>query len=407
MKCSPRPYCSPLNQKKRNDMRMLKAKCDVLVIGAGTAGCAAALAAAEAGASVMLIEKNKTPGGTIDKAYLTYFCGFFKNDLDAPELLNPHGISLDITRVLKVRGCHPFKYGRVWLQPFPQGFLNGYFSEQQIKFPSLKFCPEYTANEFIIDNNIITDVVVKSIFSGRKIKAKAVIDCTGTGTLTHGLYNLEQTSQRQSAGFIFLLKQCRNLDRIPHLEMIYRINKAVLSGELSRRVAITTFENIRYLRTVIGCVNVPDDMTKQQIITDLIPAVKDLADFLKRNIVEFKRSMLQIPSLSPAHREGLRIRGIYQINENDVLTCRCFKDSQINAAWPIEEWNPKTGRSLRYLSSYYDIPDSSLISSKCLNLFAGGGTISASSSAHASLRVCGTAFASGERAGHLATAKSR
>ena len=38
---------------------------DVLVAGAGTAGCIAAIAAARQGASVILIEKLPVPGGTL------------------------------------------------------------------------------------------------------------------------------------------------------------------------------------------------------------------------------------------------------------------------------------------------------------------------------------------------------
>ena len=37
---------------------------DVFVAGAGTAGCIAAIAAARAGASVVLVEKLPVPGGT-------------------------------------------------------------------------------------------------------------------------------------------------------------------------------------------------------------------------------------------------------------------------------------------------------------------------------------------------------
>ena len=39
-------------------------ECDVLVAGAGTAGCIAAIAAARQGVSVILVEKTPVPGGT-------------------------------------------------------------------------------------------------------------------------------------------------------------------------------------------------------------------------------------------------------------------------------------------------------------------------------------------------------
>ena len=38
---------------------------DVFVAGAGTAGCVAAIAAARAGAGVVLVERTPVPGGTL------------------------------------------------------------------------------------------------------------------------------------------------------------------------------------------------------------------------------------------------------------------------------------------------------------------------------------------------------
>ena len=45
-------------------------KLDIIVIGSGAAGTAAALTAAEGGARVLLLEKNKFPGG-----YFQLSCG--------------------------------------------------------------------------------------------------------------------------------------------------------------------------------------------------------------------------------------------------------------------------------------------------------------------------------------------
>ena len=43
---------------------MARISCDVLVVGAGGAGLAAAIEARTLGADVVLIEKNESPGGT-------------------------------------------------------------------------------------------------------------------------------------------------------------------------------------------------------------------------------------------------------------------------------------------------------------------------------------------------------
>jgi len=44
--------------------------CDVLVVGGGTAGLSAALAAAESGAEVMLVDRNPYPGGSLSFQYV-------------------------------------------------------------------------------------------------------------------------------------------------------------------------------------------------------------------------------------------------------------------------------------------------------------------------------------------------
>ncbi|MEI6055252.1 MAG: FAD-dependent oxidoreductase [Lentisphaerota bacterium] len=379
--------------------------CDVLIIGAGPAGCAAALAAVETGARVILAERENHLGGTVEHAQLTTFCGFFKNDSSAPELLNPHGISLAITEELKAVGYKPVKYGRVWLQPFPKNFLHDFFISRINAASSLKFWPQSTVNKFIIDENTISDVHVSSASSQWQIKPRTVIDCTGNGTLPHNYYNVNHDSLlQQGAALTFLIRNSIRLDKITNLELLYKIKKSINSGKLSDTVAVTSFENGFAPREIIGRVNLPEDTPKEQLETMLQHDIQALENYLRQDMAGFENAEIIIPRAKLSHRIGLRIHGEYELSEQDLINGRTFEDGYIKAAWPIEEWNAK-GQSLHYLSSAYEIPDRSFISSQCCNLFAGGGTISSTAQAHASARVCGTAFASGERAGHLATVK--
>ena len=48
---------------------------DVLIVGAGTGGVAAAIAAARAGATVLLLEQESMVGGTITGSYVSMPCG--------------------------------------------------------------------------------------------------------------------------------------------------------------------------------------------------------------------------------------------------------------------------------------------------------------------------------------------
>jgi len=67
---------------------------DVLVVGGGPAGTAAACAAAEAGAEVVLVERYGFLGGMGTAAGVTNFCGLHANVFgDIRQVV--HGVALD------------------------------------------------------------------------------------------------------------------------------------------------------------------------------------------------------------------------------------------------------------------------------------------------------------------------
>ena len=75
-------FMSGLGKVKFDAPRLVTPKrydfCDVLVIGAGPSGLAAAIAAATAGATVLLVDENARPGGSLDlraRRRLTTRCG--------------------------------------------------------------------------------------------------------------------------------------------------------------------------------------------------------------------------------------------------------------------------------------------------------------------------------------------
>ena len=202
------------------------------------------------------------------------------------------------------------------------------------------------------------------------------------------------------------MRNSPGLDRISHLELLYKIKKAIIFRELSVNCAITSFENGFTSGEIIGRINLPDDTPKEKLGEIIMQDIPALEIYLQQNMAGFENSELIILHAELSHRIGFRIHGKYELTESDIINGRVFEDGHIKAAWPIEEWNAVSGHTLCYLSSAYDIPDRSLVSLQCLNLFACGGTIAATAQAHASLRVCGTAFASGERAGRLSALKS-
>jgi len=90
---------------------------DVLVVGGGSAGIAAATAAARLGASVLLVERNGYLGGTLSMVTLGSICGLYTVTDDevfpivrgfAAELIERLGVDTSCTRSLRKQ-----RHGRV------------------------------------------------------------------------------------------------------------------------------------------------------------------------------------------------------------------------------------------------------------------------------------------------------
>ncbi len=84
----------------------------VAVIGGGVAGCAAAVAAAEAGARVVLIEASHHLGGVAARGEHRTLCGLAPIDAPEPVLLEP---GLTGAWIPAIAIGEPFHQGRVWL----------------------------------------------------------------------------------------------------------------------------------------------------------------------------------------------------------------------------------------------------------------------------------------------------
>ena len=59
---------------------------DVVVVGGGAAGIAAAVGAAQAGAACLLVERNGSLGGQATNANVASYCGFFTHSNPSPTI---------------------------------------------------------------------------------------------------------------------------------------------------------------------------------------------------------------------------------------------------------------------------------------------------------------------------------
>ena len=75
---------------------------DVVVVGGGSAGIAAALGASRAGAKTLLVERNPYFGGEATHSNILSYCGFYTRG-ERPDLV-VGGVGLELLEMLKKLG---------------------------------------------------------------------------------------------------------------------------------------------------------------------------------------------------------------------------------------------------------------------------------------------------------------
>ena len=164
---------------------------DVIVVGGGVAGVAAAVAASRNGAKTLLLEKSCMLGGLATLGIINWYeplCdGQGKQMIAgiAEELLHlsiKHGFE-NLPKKWGGEGIHYIHYDRYATRFSPNIFsvlLIEYLQQNNVDllFDSLATYPE-------MENNIIKGIIVETVAGREFYPAKMVIDATGNATICH------------------------------------------------------------------------------------------------------------------------------------------------------------------------------------------------------------------------------
>ena len=375
-------------------------RCDVAVVGAGTAGIVAALAAARGGARVVLIESSDRLGGLAIHGLHRYVCGLFRTGGAHPgEPL--HGpATLAFCR--RLAGGDPaqlaVRRGRVWLLPFAGGEALESCAESEIaghkNIQLIRGDPVVRAERA---GDRLTEI---DLASGLVVQPAWAIDCTGSAALCRlAGAHVDSPSPPALAGYGF---EVDGADESAAgtlglaLAVPYWLRQAANAGRLAAHLAFATWE--------------PAENPGQGWIKLALPlhavaharAQAEAAWEILKTAPAFARARFLRHVPAPLLRETGHLRGEYVLTESDVLTARDFPDAVVHNAWPIERWEEGQGVDYRYLpdGQTHGIPLRSLRPlGGPANLLCAGAAISADSAAAASLRVMGVCMALGEAAG--------
>ena len=138
--------------------------------------------------------------------------------------------------------------------------------------------------------------------------------------------------------------------------------------------------------------------------------VWELYAFMKKHIPGFARAHLIASGPSVGVRSSRRMKGIYTITADDILSARRFDDAVVAFGYPIDiHSSDGAATDSRFLKDgeYYTIPYRTLINASVPNIMAAGRDISASFEAQASTRLSPCCGALGEAAGVAAAIAKR
>lgn len=390
---------------------------DVVVLGGGASGIAAAVAAAKSGLRVTLIERNSFLGGLATAAEVGTICGLYKFSKKESSEYIVGRFAKDFAERLKIKsGTEPLfnSAGLHYLPYHIEAFkkiCTDLLDEHKVKrFLNTEL---YSLNR---SDTKIESVSINTEGESIRFPIRSVIDCSGDGLLSQlADLPLIESDHYQAAAQVFTLQNLNETDEaILGFVLMKELHSAIKEKKLAHyfnRVYVIPGSLINNCVSIK--IGIPLNVTHTpENLPDLKRAayafIHDLTAYLIQYVPVFKKASLLHIAPQVGIRVGLRTVGKYILTEEDVLQCKKFEDAIANVSWPIEEWEQDRRVKMRYLKEddFYQIPARCLQSNAIDNLFTAGKCISATDSAIASARVMGICLQTGYAAGCMAAASA-
>ena len=388
---------------------------DVVVIGGGSAGIAAAVAVAEEGNTIILIEKNNFLGGLATGAEVGTLCGLYAYSKNSIAEYVVSGFVKNFAEEIKKRsqteplsnniGLHYLPYNVTAYKEYCEELMqrNSITVFRNCSLIAVKYNGESIQSVSIINNEALhTEIVCKS-----------VIDCSGNSVVSQ-LLNLDviKSDTYQAAAQVFTMKGIGSVtESLLGMILIKEIKIGIDNGSLASyydRISIvqgSIKNNEISFKMAIPIEVTHSASNKTEIKNKAVEMVNTISMFLIKTVSVFSKSTLYHVAPEIGYRVDCRSLGKYILTETNVLNCEKFDDAIANGSWPIEIWGQDKRVDMRFFkeNDYYQIPKGCLISNKISNLFFAGRIVSADDNAIASARVMGICLQTGYAAGKLAS----
>lgn len=398
-------------------MRGATISCDVLVVGGGAAGVAAAVAAGRAGAQVVLLERYGFLGGLATAGQVGTICGLYLRDTAHSEATLVAGgfVKECAGRLERATGANQIRLDNgLWVLPYPPPVFASVADALVSECENVSVMLHATVAEAEAEGPRLVEVRALAWNEPVTLRPRAVVDCSGEATAAAlAGANVEDGARDQAPGLVFVMENVDpGLAERGLLEVRRELRQAVEKGALPalcERLALVPGTGADgHLALKLNLAAASSDLPPWQQVTTWERQARALVDELQRFLIANTACCrhAHLSSVAPqlGIRSGRRIRGRATLADREVLDARKSPSGIARGCWPMERWGngPRPEMTFFNERDYYEIPLDCLRPVELDNVLVAGRCFSASAGAMSSARVIGTALATGWAAGAVA-----
>lgn len=373
---------------------------DLIVVGGGISGVAAAVGAAREGMSVLLIEKTGVLGGAMSNSLVF---PFMRHTMEVDG--ETKALSGGIFAQMKERHT---AYGDTSWETYKLVF------DDMLKEADVDVLFHSCVFEVIAEGRFLRELRVATKAGTLTLEADFFIDATGDGEL-FALAGCDHQVGRESDGYCQPMTTCFRIAGAD-VTRFYR-EKAALEekyreyqkqGKIRNpRENLLVFgglgEGILHFNTTRVIKHDPTDpfsISEAEILAR--KQIHELLAFLRAESPACQNATLISIANHIGVRESRKLKGVHILTAEELKSCIQFEDRIALGNYEIDIHNPTgTGTYIYYLEEgkYYSIPYRSLLPKECDNLLVAGRCLSADHFAHSAVRIMPICACMGEAAG--------
>lgn len=405
---------------------------DIVIVGGGTSGTMAAIAAGRMGLKTIIVEKNGFLGGTATGALVAPMMSTNQNDYIS-----------DLNEEIRAK-----------LMETGDGFGN-WFNPEMLKIVleeltvragvNISYYSHFKGVE--LKDGKIVKVLIESKGGEESLKGKIFIDASGDADLAAASgvayesgdssgknqpvtirFQMGNVDIQRFSDFVRELGQTKELDiqrfHTAHTEdgnwplkpifekaikegcLLYDDSKYFQCFSIAGRKREIGFNCPEIFETIDGSKS--EQLSRAQILGK--EKIRRYVNFMK-TLPGFEEAYLSVIAPMAGVRESKRVRGRFILTGADILSYRKFETRVISSRYPVDihdmsqaqrEALEKLRKDIEEVERYYDIPWDIMLTEEIENLIVTGRCISADFIAQSAIRIQTVVRALGEAAGYMA-----